>query len=360
MKTIRKVICTTCMLALTLTAFAQQIIEDAFERIGKMTGIKASVSNFQNDTNEIPVSTTVTDILVDRQNFTIFDNLRDAFKKERGKAYMEWSCYEPIKENLPRRPFRILRGMGDDIIVGQEKNSSFTIMLFEDPENKECRTVYSAEWWDTEDPDIRQGRLVRSYGKKPNAQTNMTRTYRFSIPEGMSIDSLMARNGILSDSLMTKEWTFSMPQIDSITVGNTKPFGNFRHYHGLFNGDSFGSFPDDSFFFGGNNRDVLGGGDINRWENKAVSNIGKLNPSDWLRLFGLLTEKIDKVKNEDSRELIVSAGLVLDLCKNVPKKLDEDERLICSKRLMKIARSIEKTNEYVYDILVLAANKVDL
>ena len=369
MKTNTKFICTALMLLLPLTVFAQKSIDEAFERIQKTNGIKSSVTNFHNETNGIHARTTIIDILVDKQNFKLFDDLRDAFQSESSKAYMDWSFYEPIAENNTRKLFRINQAMGsDDILVGNEKKSSFVVMMFQDPENKECRTVYSAEWWETEDPDIQQGRLVCSYGEKPKAQTKVTRTYRFNIPEGMNADSIMASYRsfpdsimasyrLLPDSLMAKGWKYSPQQIDSLMGGKSRPFGNFRRYEDSFNGDVFGTFPDDSFFFHGNDRDMALTGNINGWVSNAVSKIGKLSPSDWLRLFGLLTEKMDKLRN-NPEELIVSAGLVLDLCKNVPKKLEEDEREICANRLTMLARSLQKTNEYVHALLLLAANKV--
>ncbi len=369
MKTNTKFICTALMLLLPLAAFAQKSIEEAFGRIQKTNGIKSSVTNFHNETNGIHARTTIIDILVGKPNFKLFDDLRDAFQSESSKAYMDWSFYEPIAENNTRKLFRITRAMGnDDILVGNEKKSSFVVMMFQDPENKECRTVYSAEWWDTADQNIRQGRLVCSYGEKPKAQTKMTRTYRFNIPEGMNADSIMASYRLLPDSimasyrllpdsLMAKGWKYSPQQIDSLMGGKSRPFGNFRRYGDSFNGDVFGTFPDDSFFFYGNDRDMALTGNINGWVSNAVSKIGKLSPSDWLRLFGLLTEKMDKLRN-NPEELIVSAGLVLDLCKNVPKKLEEDEREICANRLTMIARSLQNTNEYVHALLLLAASKV--
>ena len=104
---------------------------------------------------------------------------------------------------------------------------------------------------------------------------------------------------------------------------------------------------------------VLSDQDYKEWVLNATQRMSKLNPSEWLRLFGLMTEQL--IDNQgDNKQLIVSASLVLDLCKNIPSKLDEDERGICARRLGKIIRSMreDKKNEYVTSLLLLAADKL--
>ena len=69
-------------------------------------------------------------------------------------------------------------------------------------------------------------------------------------------------------------------------------------------------------------------------------------------------------QNEALRRIAVCRFIVLrlqpDLCKNIPSKLDEDERGICARRLGKIIRSMreDKKNEYVTSLLLLAADKL--
>lgn len=79
--------------------------------------------------------------------------------------------------------------------------------------------------------------------------------------------------------------------------------------------------------------------------------------SEWLRLFGLLTEQIANYTDKDNRDLNVAAGLALDLCKNVPSKRDLEERNLCVVRLQKIHSSIK--HDYVRDILSLSIQKLE-
>ncbi len=72
-----------------------------------------------------------------------------------------------------------------------------------------------------------------------------------------------------------------------------------------------------------------------------------------------MTEHICELSDDKGRDLIVASSMVLDLCKNVPSKLDEGERWLCVKRLSSIAKSLETKNEYVHDILSLCAEKLD-
>lgn len=355
MKKLKLFICAALMAVVPSAVMAQDAIEKIFQEIEKgKTGDKYSVSDSRNTSNGVETKTTMLDIQADDYS-DLFDRIKDAFQSEREKAFFEWSSYAPISKNNTRPRFRIQRGVGDDIIVGQEKNSSMVIMSFEDPDNSDCRTVYAAEWWTTDDPSVRQGRFVRSYGPKPKQQTTVSRSYSFHIPEGMNADSLMATYRLIPDSLMAQ----AMGQIDSLKTDFQKEYwdesGNFK---GQLNGNAFSGFPDDSFFFGKKFSNVPAEDDINSWVINAQKRMTKLSPSDWLRLFGLLTEKISYVKDDDPRELIVTAGVVLDLCKNAPSKLDEDERVLCVKRLQSIAKPMEKKNEYVFDILMLAAQKI--
>lgn len=358
MKMVKFFVCTTLMVAVPIIATAQKAIEEAFHDIEERNGIKVSVSNSHNTSNGIHSRTKILELLVGKDYFDVFDEIKSAFQCESEKAYFEWSSFDPISENNTRSGFRIQRGIGDDIIVGREKKSSFVIMSFEDTDNNSCRTVYAAEWWETDDPRIRQGRLICSYGEKPKSQTTVSRSYSFRIPKGMDIDSLLPNYGMITDSLLVKGWPFSKHQVDSLMENFPESFGDFN-LNGHLNGDVSGSFPDDSFFFGKKYSDVTVEDNINGWVVNAQKRINKLSPSDWLRLFGLLTEKISSVKGDDSRELIVTAGVVLDLCKNVPAKLDFEERELCVRRLRKIAKKIEQNHEYVFDILMLASEKLE-
>ena len=64
--------------------------------------------------------------------------------------------------------------------------------------------------------------------------------------------------------------------------------------------------------------------------------------------------RVDKGARED---LVVAAGVMLDLCKHADK-LDEDEREVSAKRLRQVANSLTG-NQYVHDLLMLGVKKLE-
>ena len=79
--------------------------------------------------------------------------------------------------------------------------------------------------------------------------------------------------------------------------------------------------------------DIPYSGDMDSWMNQAMNNIKHLSSSDWHRFFGLLTQKMmDRGNKESAEDMVVAAGIVLDLCKNADQ-LDKDEREISARRL---------------------------
>ena len=88
---------------------------------------------------------------------------------------------------------------------------------------------------------------------------------------------------------------------------------------------------------------------------RGVSN---LSNTDWHRFFGLLTQQMmDKVNKKSKEDLVVAAGIILDLCKNA--SLDEDERKIVANRLYQVAECFDSDEDlYIHDMLTLAAKKV--
>ena len=100
--------------------------------------------------------------------------------------------------------------------------------------------------------------------------------------------------------------------------------------------------------------------DIDTWMNQAMNNVKHLSNSDWHRFFGLLTEKMIKRANKESTEdMVVAAGIILDLCKNADQ-LDADEREISARRLQEVADHYftSDKDQYVNDLLLLAAKKL--
>ena len=341
---------------------AQNEITELFNRIKAAEGVRSSVTEFRNEKNGIKAETKIFDLIVGQQQWGFFDLIKDAFEKEKNGCYFDWYCYEPIAENKNRVVWGIQSGLENDILVGNENNSSL------------------AEWWESINPNCRQARLIYSYGEKPKQQLRTERTVRYSLPNGVNADSLMNRYRAAVDSLINVQGKLSWESMDSImnkygayTIekireGNDDGFVDMNRYFGHLKpiGDDDGNI-DMSQFYGKMNSlgadsgkgNVLSDQDYKEWVLNATQRMSKLNPSEWLRLFGLMTEQLIDNKG-DNKQLIVSASLVLDLCKNIPSKLDEDERGICARRLGKIIRSMreDKKNEYVTSLLLLAADKL--
>ena len=343
----KQLLCAAMLLVLPLVSWGQERISEVFEQIRKADGYRKSETNIHSEKDSVQEETKIVDFLLDQGLWGLFDRIREAFEKDSGKSYFEWSCYDPMSSTNTRAIWRIQRGLGDDVIVGEEKNSSFVIMCFEDAKRKDCRTVFSAEWWKAEDPNYKRGRLVYSYGKKPEEQTAPNSAIHY---EGRLIPHVDA------DSILRK-YSATMKYFDdkgnlkviSDSIRELLPRSNMAE-------GVFSPFSDDSYFFG-SDADVPLNGSGKDWTQKAIKRMGKLNASEWLRLFGLLTEQIANYTDKDNRDLIVAAGLVLDLCKNVPSKLDFEERELCVVRLQKIHSSIK--HDYVRDILSLSIQKLE-
>ena len=354
----KKYLFSASMLLMPFAAQAQENIEAMFKQMEEVQNIKTSITNSHNENDGINSKAKIIDFILPQEFWGICDNIREAFEKESGKSYMEWSCYDPISTDNTRQKLRIQRDFGDDIIIGEQKNSSFVVMCFNDPANNDCRTVYSAEWWEMSDPNYRQGRLVYYYGKKPSPQT----APRFSFSRQLfkdgdnessffeGFDSLFTKGyHVNADSIM-KRYSFDADSIikngkytikyHSKSDDDWSRFDNHLHIDDILNRQNNSA------------SSALFDNDFSEWMNGASKKMSKLSPSEWMRFFGLLTEQMESNPDE-SRNLIVSAGLVLDLCKNIPSKMSEEERAICSSRLLKIDKIIKKKNEYAHDILML-------
>ena len=322
------------LLALPLGAQAQNRLESVFQKIVNTKSVEVSKSQNvvvdEKNPNRHAEETVIYDIRVGRPNFYLFKELQDAFEKDNTPANL-YTCFNPI-EGSTRQQWSIYTKQGNDIRIGQQVNSSYALAIYNEKLNETSysnnRTVFAAEWWDTDDKNIRQGRLIRSYGEKPrmNYHTIGSYTYRspnISVP---NVDSLMRSMGMMPNQ---------------------------------FNGQVFYSTSSDSSVvnipFDSKNK--------NAWASMAMKNIGHLSNTDWHRLFGLLTEQTmgysHRIDSKSKEEMLVAVGLILDLCKNAP--LDDDEREICAKRLDKVAIELATSASgdfYARDMVKLAKKRL--
>lgn len=280
---------------------SEERIQRAFELIANAKGIEHSVNNYvQRDDKSLDKlleQTEIHNFRIGRANFKLLDKLQEVFTSLDSHVLLLsiYTSFNPIQYSTRQR-LSIKTSKGD-IIIGERPRSSYAVAIYQDPENKDFRTVYAVEWWETDDKDIRQGILIRTYGEK-----------------------VKKREG-------------------DVDAGS------------LFNNGVPGTASSHSIPFDGSN--------LKEWMNRAINNLGNLESDDWLRLFGLLTQKIedDAPKDKvDKENLVLASGIILQLCKAAP--IDDDEREICSKRLNILATKIMKHSMYVGDTLRLAAGKL--
>ena len=106
--------------------------------------------------------------------------------------------------------------------------------------------------------------------------------------------------------------------------------------------------------------DIPFDGNMDSWMALVMQRgVSNLSNADWHRFFGLLTQQMmDKGNKESKEDLIVSAGLILDLCKNAP--LDDDERKVAANRLLQVSEYFDDDkNQYVFDMIELARKNVE-
>ena len=111
--------------------------------------------------------------------------------------------------------------------------------------------------------------------------------------------------------------------------------------------------------FGHQKEDIPFDGNKDSWMALALQRgVSHLSNADWHRFFGLLTQQMmDKVNKKSKEDLVVAAGIILDLCKNA--SLDDDERKIVANRLYQVAGCFDINEDlYIHDMLTLAAKKV--
>ena len=161
MKTTAKLL-TLVLLALSQSLRAQEQIMQVLDEIINTKGVEHSVNKY----NGREDSTEIHNFRIGRQNFKLFDKLQKAFTSlERNpQLHSLYVNFNPI-ELSRNQPWSIRTKQGP-IVIGEQPGSSYAVAVFDIPYKGSFRSVYAAEWWDTDDKDIRQGILVRTYGEK--------------------------------------------------------------------------------------------------------------------------------------------------------------------------------------------------
>ena len=168
------------LLAIVLLALPQAMhgqsyegaIDKAFEKILNTKGVSHSTirDEHRESTGDVEEKTIIYNITVDRPNFKLFDELKNAFLAEEDGKTSVYTCFGPLEDGY-RQLWAVKLKRGGDFRVGQKSGSNYAIATFDDPKRKGYRLVHTAEWWDTDDKNIRQGVLLSSYGEKPAMQS---------------------------------------------------------------------------------------------------------------------------------------------------------------------------------------------
>ncbi len=319
------------LLAMPMTVQAQLYeghISQAFDKVVNAKGMKVSVSQSTQRSKEGAAKevTTIHDFSIGKANFKLLDNLQEAFQLDYPSASNFYTCFSPMQDGY-RQQWEVKLRQGGNFRIGQKPNSSYAIATFDDPSAPGFRTVYAIEWWATDDPDIRQGVLLSSYGEKPALAAHLPQS-----GPGSAI-----RQFSMTDSILAKVHA-DYPDLNRFFNGTTLAV------HGM----APANIP-------------MGKGGQGEWMSKAIDNIGHLSNGDWHKVFGLITQKMaDRAQKESAEDLVVAAGIVLDLCKNADQ-LDADERKISANRLMDIAQHNfdNDKHQYIYDLLMLGAKKLE-
>lgn len=322
------IIAAIVLMAIVPTASAQEQIKKAFQEVtDELAGVtKVGEHNTAKvDTNGIAIESKVITVKVERRyQHSVSETLRDAFRNEASKTSMFEEEMGGEKLELDsalvhdlglRRMWSIWRDEDDAVLIGSMKNSTYYIANFNDKKHKGYRTCYAAEWSNADNPEVYTVKLVYVYGQQPKT--------------AHSIASVGPPNHFA---------TVSMPDV----LGE----------------DIFKKQLEDAF--GHQKEDIPFDGNKDSWMALALQRgVSNLSNTDWHRFFGLLTQQMmDKVNKKSKEDLVVAAGIILDLCKNAP--LDDDERKMVVTRLNQMTGYFDSVeDEYIYDMLTLAAKKVE-
>ncbi len=349
------IIAAIVLMAIVPTASAQEQIKKAFQEVtDELAGVtKVGEHNTAKvDANGIAIESKVITVKVERRyQHSVSETLRDAFRNEASKTSMfeEETGNEKLELDSAlvhdlglRRQWSIYRDGDEAVLIGSMKNSTYYIANFNDKKHKGYRTCYAAEWSNADTPDVYTARLVYVYGQQPPGSSGIAEAKSLNI---MGTASL--RDGLPDDLMDRLKGQTKFP--DSLFV---------RSLDSLFNRSSknvaIGSFRLDI------PTDIPFDGNMDSWMALVMQRgVSKLSNADWHRFFGLLTQQMmDKGNKESKEDLVVSAGLILDLCKNAP--LDDDERKVAANRLLQVSEYFDDDkNQYVFDMIELARKKVE-
>ena len=354
MKTRHIIIAAVALLAFPPATQAQKKIKEAFADIVTLSGVSKTseqkTSRKIDNTGLVSESSIVTLKVTGRDHYlAVICKLKEAFRKEGKNASMTeietggevhdvdsfrvGDLGSVLVHDLGlRKQWNIWREGSEPVFVGTMKNSCYLIANFDDKQHPDFRTCYAAEWSRTGAPDVYTTQLTYVYGRKPESQADA------KVPQYKGLASWSLQLPALTKSL---EKLRNLP--DSLL---TQPFDPARlKMYGL------GTAP----------KDIPYQGSKDEWMSQAMNQVKYLSASDWHRFFGLLTEKMMTRANDKSTEdLVVTAGIILDLCKNADQ-LDADERQVSARRLTDIAQHHfdSDKHQYIYDLLMLGAKKLE-
>ena len=327
MKTKSIIIAVIAMMAIVPTASAQEQIKKAFQEVtDELAGVtKVREHNTAKvDANGIAIESKVITVKVERRyQHSVSETLRDAFRNEASKTSMfeeemgneKFELDSALVHDLGlRRMWSIWRDEDDAVLIGSMKNSTYYIANFNDKKHKGYRTCYAAEWSNADNPDFYTAKLVYVYGQQPKT------AHGIASVDPINIMGIASRPDVLGEDIFKKQLE-----------------------------DAFGH----------QETDIPFNGNTETWMSLAMQRgVSHLSNADWHRFFGLLTQQMmDKVNKKSKEDLVVAAGIILDLCKNAP--LDDDERKIVANRLYQVAGCFDINEDlYIHDMLTLAAEKV--
>ena len=322
------IIAAIVLMAIVPTASAQEQIKKAFQEVtDELAGVtKVGEHNTAKvDANGIAIESKVITVKVERRyQHSVSETLRDAFRNEASKTSMFEEEMGGEKLELDsalvhdlglRRMWSIWRDEDDAVLIGSMKNSTYYIANFNDKKHKGYRTCYAAEWSNADNPEVYTVKLVYVYGQQPKT------AHGIATVDPINIIGIASRSDVLGEDIFKKQLE-----------------------------DAFGH----------QETDIPFNGNTETWMSLAMQRgVSHLSNADWHRFFGLLTQQMmDKVNKKSKEDLVVAAGIILDLCKNA--SLDEDERKIVANRLYQVAECFDiNEDSYIYDMLTLAARKVE-
>lgn len=361
MKTKRTLWLATSLLLTSTWCAAQSHIMQVFQQIQERKDIEMLATRYAN--NGVDHSW-YGRFQTDTSKDDLINLVKEAFLADQDQAYQFYSVFEPTEQADRRATWSIQMVDGDSQLMGTMPGSSFAVVCFASPSDTNRRTAYACEWWETTKPGRYEVRLVESYCPRPSRNSP-------------SLSPLLNDSTLRDLSININGASFDVALLDSLVNGNelTRIYPGMNvdsllNAHGLdkkFTNTSIEKINGDNvqdFFSGFPRRHpdglaISSSADTKKWVLKAYSQVRHLNSSDWFRLFSLLTRMLSEDKGSDN-DRVVAAGMVLDLCKNVPPEIlnDKDERELCISQLHTVSSLYQKKDKYVHDILELSARKI--